>query len=151
VTEIIEIRDPTNDSWIEMRGKLWPHLDSLEHQTEMESLLVKPARFMAFLALSTEGKAIGFAETTLRMDHVNGCESWPVAFLEGVYVIPEFRRIGVAKRLLEAVECWGQSNGCTELASDAEIDNIVSHQMHNSLGFQETERVIYFKKILKNL
>ena len=105
---------------------------------------------MAFLALSTDGKAIGFAEATLRIDHVNGCESSPVAFLEGVFVIPEFRRIGVAKQLLKAVERWGRSKGCRELASDAEIDNIVSHQMHKSIGFQETERVIYFKKILNN-
>ena len=149
MAEIIEINDPTNDSWIELRGQLWPHHDPLKHQDELESLLAEPARFVAFIALSAEGKVIGFAETTLRMDHVNGCESWPVAFLEGVYVLPEFRRIGVAKQLLEAVEHWGQSKGCVELASDAEIDNIASHQMHYSLGFKETERVIYFKKTLE--
>ena len=79
---------------------------------------------------------------------MNGCEASPVAILEGIFVIPEFRRVGVAKRLLEAVKRWRQSKGCIELASDAEIDNIVSHQMHHSLGFKETERVIYFKKTL---
>ena len=151
MVEIIEIRDPTNVSWIEMRIQLWPRLDFLEHQTEVKSLVAEPARFTTFLALSPEGKTIGFAETTLRRDYVNGCESSPAAFLEGIFVIPEFRRVGVAKGLLEAVERWGQSKGCIELASDAEIDNIVSHQMHYSLGFKETERVIYFKKTLGNL
>ncbi|MQF49037.1 GNAT family N-acetyltransferase [SAR202 cluster bacterium AC-647-N09_OGT_505m] len=151
MVDIIEIRDPTNGSWIEMRKQLWPRRDFLEHQTEIKSLVAEPARFTAFLALSPEGKPIGFAETTLRRDYVNGCESSPAAFLEGIFVIPEFRRVGVAKRLLEAVERWGQSKGCIELASDAEIDNIVSHEMHYSLGFKETERVIYFKKTLGNL
>ena len=72
MTEIIEIRDPTNDSWIEMRGQLWPRLDPLKHQTELESLLAEPARFMAFLALSTEGKAIGFCRNCL----AHGSRKW---------------------------------------------------------------------------
>lgn len=151
MVDIIETRDPTDISWIEMRRQLWPRLDFHEHQTEVKSLVAEPARFTAFLALSSEGRTIGFAETSLRRDYVNGCESSPVAFLEGIFVIPEFRRIGVAKRLLEVVEHWGQLRGCTELASDVDIDNIVSHQMHYSFGFEETERVIYFKKTLGNV
>ena len=35
-----------------------------------------------------------------------------------------------------------------ELASDAGIDNTVSHGMHTGLGFEETERVVYFRKDL---
>ena len=35
-----------------------------------------------------------------------------------------------------------------ELASDALIDNAVSHGMHRRLGFEETERVVYFRKDL---
>ena len=38
--------------------------------------------------------------------------------------------------------------GVTELASDADIANITSHCMHAALGFEETERVVYFRKIL---
>ena len=43
----------------------------------------------------------------------------------------------------------GLLKGCTELASDALIDNTLGHQMHRGLGFDETERVVYFKKSLK--
>jgi aminoglycoside 6'-N-acetyltransferase I len=38
--------------------------------------------------------------------------------------------------------------GCTELASDALLDNQASHAMHEALGFAETERVVYFLKPL---
>jgi aminoglycoside 6'-N-acetyltransferase I len=36
----------------------------------------------------------------------------------------------------------------SELASDALIDNVDSHRMHATLGFQETERVVGFRKRL---
>ena len=146
--EIIEMSNPADTSWLEMRGHLWPHLDKISHQKELEHLLVEPSRFIAFLAVHPDGQAIGFAETTVRTDYVNGCDSRPVAFLEGIYVKPEFREIGVAKKLCESVERWGYSQGCTELASDALLNNTISHQMHHKLGFKETERVVYFKKSL---
>ncbi len=43
---------------------------------------------------------------------------------------------------------WGRELGCRELASDAAIDNLDSQQMHQRLGFAETERVVFFKKAL---
>ncbi|KIT17812.1 Aminoglycoside N(6')-acetyltransferase type 1 [Jannaschia aquimarina] len=86
-----------------------------------------------------------FSEATLRRDHVNGCETSPVAFLEGIYVAPDHRREGVGALLLDAVRAWARERGCTELASDAHIDNIASHAFHRTLGFEETVRVVCFR------
>jgi aminoglycoside 6'-N-acetyltransferase I len=134
-----------------MREQLWPHLDSSQHEVDLERLVADPSRFVAFVAISPERRAIGFAEVSLRSDYVNGCESSPVAFLEGIYVKPEFRRRRVAGRLCQAAERWARSQGCTELASDALIDNTLGHEMHRGLGFEETARVVYFKKSLQSL
>jgi aminoglycoside 6'-N-acetyltransferase I len=38
--------------------------------------------------------------------------------------------------------------GCRQMASDAELWNTVSHQAHEALGYQETGRVVTFKKDL---
>ena len=146
--EIRELRDPSDVDWIDMRGELWPPLYAGQHQAELESFVADPSRFVAFLALSADGRGIGFAEVSLRSDYVNGCETSPVTFPEGIYVRPAFRRHGVARLLCEAAQRWGQSTGCTELGSDALIDS-VSHEMHRHLGFQETERVVYFRKSLE--
>jgi aminoglycoside 6'-N-acetyltransferase I len=35
------------------------------------------------------------------------------------------------------------------LASDALLDNGASHAMHRALGFEETERVVFFRKPLE--
>lgn len=98
--------------------------------------------------MDAEGRGAGFLEVAFRHDYVNGCETSPVACIEGLYVRPELRRQGIARLLYEAAERWGRSKGCTEMASDALIDNVISHQMHRRLGFQETKRVVYFRKAL---
>lgn len=100
-----------------------------------------------FVAL-VDARVIGFAEAAIRHDYVNGCDTSPVAFLEGLFVDPDHRRRGVARALVAAVAEWGRAEGCTEFASDAELDNLDSHAMHRALGFAETERVVYFRREL---
>ena len=93
---------------------------------------------------------IGFIEGSIRSDYVNGTESSPVGFVEGVYVVPAMRRHGVARRLFEAIGDWAKARGCRELASDALLENEASQRAHRALGFKETERVVYFSKKLCN-
>jgi aminoglycoside 6'-N-acetyltransferase I len=52
----------------------------------------------------------------------------------------------VARRLCNAVEKWASEKGCSEFASDTEIDNAVSERMHLAPGFQETDLVVCFRK-----
>jgi aminoglycoside 6'-N-acetyltransferase I len=80
---------------------------------------------------------------------VNGTSSSPVAFLEGIYVVPQARGRGVAKALVAHAERWAISAGCREFASDALLENTGSHAMHAALGFKESERVVFFKKALR--
>jgi GNAT superfamily N-acetyltransferase len=58
------------------------------------------------------------------------------------------RRQGAARRLVEAVQQWAGQMKCSEMASDALLENTDSHGMHLGLGFEETERVVYFRKVL---
>ncbi|AOG10640.1 MULTISPECIES: aminoglycoside 6'-N-acetyltransferase [Rhizobium/Agrobacterium group] len=136
------------DAWASLRHQLWPHLSLEGHRTEIVDALAQPEKLVAFLCVSATGNAIGLAEASVRSDYVNGCETSPVAFLEGIVVDPSFRRQGVAASLVAAVTDWAKDEGLSELASDAEIHNTVSHAMHAALGFEETQRVVYFRKSL---
>jgi aminoglycoside 6'-N-acetyltransferase I len=135
------------EDWVPLRQALWPWSQT-EHRAEAQTLLENPDA-SSFLARDDTGQAIGFAEATLRRDYVNGCTTSPVGFLEGIYVQDAHRGRGVARALAQAVEAWSRTKGCSELASDAWLDNAVSHRMHAALGFAETERVVYFHKALK--
>jgi aminoglycoside 6'-N-acetyltransferase I len=139
---------PEDPAWLAFRLALWPEDDQAAHLADMARLCAEPDRFGQLIAYSEQGEALGFVEVALRIDYVNGTESSPVGFVEGIYVLPEARRQGIARALVAAAERWALSRGCTEMASDALLDNLVSHAMHLALGFQEAERVVFFRKLL---
>ncbi|MFK3780057.1 aminoglycoside 6'-N-acetyltransferase [Agrobacterium sp. NPDC089420] len=135
------------DEWCLLRHRLWPDTAPAEHLTELRGVCDTGA---AFIVHDPAGVAIGFAEVSLRRDYVNGCDTSPVAFLEGIYVEEAFRKRGVAAALVAEVTRWAIGQGVSELASDADIKNVDSHRMHAALGFEETERVVYFRKIVSS-
>lgn len=133
--------------WLQLRMALWP-ADRNEHLSEMTALCAQPGRYAQFIAYAEDGAPQGLVEVALRSDYVNGTDSSPVGFLEGLYVDPAFRQQGIAALLVKTAEQWAKEQGCIEMASDALLDNSVSRAMHRALGFEETERVVYFRKPL---
>ncbi len=89
---------------------------------------------------------IGFAQCGLRHDYVEGTESRPVGYLEGIYVREEYRNRGYARELLAECEKWVKQKGCSEFASDCELNNDASLQFHMRVGFTEANRIICFTK-----
>ena len=132
--------------WAQLRHELWSTGSVSEHGAEISQLLVNPGETLNLIARTPTGLLVGFAEASIRHDYVNGCDSSPVAFLEGIYVRQDYRRLGYATHLVAAVESWALAQGCSEMASDADIANHTSHSMHEALGFAETQRVVYFRK-----
>src|SRR5690606_33673260 len=117
--------------WARMREALWPSDNPGEHAIEIARFLAGDRRDPAevFIAFDDAGEAIGFAEASIR-PYAEGCYSGRVAYLEGWYVEPSHRRHGIGARLVRAIEDWGRAMGCTELASDALIDNSISIAAH---------------------
>lgn len=148
VTSIAAATGADVADWASMRHALWPHHSVGEHAADIANALAAPGDGLNLILRLADGSAAGFAEARLRHDYVNGCDSSPVAFLEGIYVTPAFRRCGMARQLIAAVEAWAAARSCTELASDTPLDNLASQQMHGALGFEETQRVVYFRKKL---
>ena len=128
----------------ELACQLWPHHTVEEMYTEFAEILAKTdaAYFLAY----AEETAVGFAQCQLRYDYVEGTDSSPVGYLEGIYVADGYRKQGVAKELLSACESWAKAKGCTEFASDCELDNVQSLQFHLNVGFEEVNRIICFTK-----
>lgn len=136
-------------AWAELRGQLWPGTSHEEHLDEIREILAKSPEVSAgFLEFGEDGVMRAFAEVGLRHDHVNGCATSPVAFLEGIYVCPEHRGAGIGRALLRSVQAWAEERGCRELGSDAHLENVASHAFHEAFGFEETERVVFFRKML---
>lgn len=135
--------------WAHLRAELWPDESVETHRGELDDFLQR-SNFWGFVAELPDGTAAGFVEVAIR-DYANGCICRAVAFLEGIWVREELRRQQIGTRLLEGVTSFLLSRGFTELGSDALIDNGESHAAHSSWGFEETERVIYFRKDLRQV
>lgn len=125
---------------------LWSdnEIDDLEKELKEYITLNKGAIFIYFY----EAIPVGFAQCNLRNDYVEGTESSPVGYLEGVFVKIKHRKKGIAKKLLTQCEYWAKIQGCSEFASDCELNNTDSLKFHLQLGFEEANRIICFKKKL---
>src|SRR5688572_25184538 len=134
--------------WLDFRMALWPDGTIDEHRGYMAIALAQPERFIQLMIYDAQRAPLGFIEGSIRGDYVNGTESSPVGFVEGVYVAPAWRRKGLARQLFAAIGDWARARGCRELASDALLENEASQRAHVALGFRETERVVYFSKAL---
>jgi len=98
--------------------------------------------------LAKDEQPIGFAQCQLRHDYVEGTDSSPVGYLEGIFIEPSHRSQGYAKQLLAKCEEWAKEKGCVEFASDCELDNDASLAFHLKMGFAEANRIICFTKEL---
>ena len=130
--------------WAALRHALWPHHSIEELRDELADML--NGDFAGFGAFDG-GAPVGFAEVSQR-PYGDGCDTAPVAWLEGIFVAQSHRRRGVGKWLVAAVEDWARGRGLSELGSDAELDNLTSRLSHALWGFDETERVVRFRKAL---
>ena len=134
------------EAFIRLALLLWPDHEFSDLAADLAPLLEDPAA--AVLLCECDGRAVGFAQCQLRRDYVEGCETSPVGYLEGVFVEAGHRRQGVAAALVAACQDWARAQGCREFASDCELDNIGSLRFHLSVGFEEAGRVICFTKKL---
>ena len=141
------LREDDLEEWYGLRTLLWDASDDNEHQAEMLDIMEHADSQLVLVAeLSTTGLA-GFLEASIR-PFVEDCHSDHVGYLEGWFVRPEFRRMGIGRSLVRAAEKWARSKGCIEMASDAEIGNESSVAAHAHLGYEETSRLVHLRKEL---
>ena len=142
MTRIRGYRPEDRRAYQQLREKLWPDCSDADNGSWF-------ARDDAttFVAERTDGSLCGFVEVGSR-PYAEGCESSPVGYIEGWWVDADLRRHGVGRALIDAAERWARSKGYSEMASDALLDNDVSHASHKALGFHEVERLVMFRKSL---
>ena len=142
----IKARNGDSRVLAELAVQMWDRHTVDELEAEFTETL-KDER-SAFFIKYIHDTPVGFAQCGLRTDYVEGTETSPVGYLEGIFVKAGHRDNGYAKELLLACETWAKDMDCAEFASDCELDNIGSLKFHIATGFEEVNRIICFKKKL---
>lgn len=131
----------------ELALQMWEE-NTIEDLTREFTDYINADNSIILLAMS-EDKPIGFAQCGLRHDYVEGTDSSPVGYLEGIFVVKEYRKKGIAREMLKECEIWAREQGCKEFASDCELINDTSLTFHLKMGFKEANRIICFTKNLE--
>lgn len=144
--KILEATQKDSHVLAKMATKIWENQNEDELEEEFKAILQSDEE-TCFIAL-VKDMPVGFANVSLRFDYVEGTESSPVGYLEGIFVEENYRKQNIAKNLVKSCEDWAKKIGCTEFASDCILDNTQSLKFHLAIGFIEVNRIICFKKDL---
>src|SRR5262249_39592215 len=154
--QVRRIYRPDRDEWVRMRTALWPDDGEAGHGDDVDTFFATGTfrwseallPWKVLVAERPAGGLCGFVEASIR-PFAEDCTTRPVGYVEGWFVDPDVRRQGVGRKLVKAAEAWAAAHGCREMASDALLGDAVSHQAHKALGFEESGRLLHFRKRLE--
>ena len=133
------------EALFKMSRKLWKDFE----ESELKSLLketVDQGKYKILMAKLADGQNVGFSMFSIRTDYVEGAKKSPTGYLEGIYVMPEHRKSGVAKEFLQIGEKWCKQKGCIQIGSDTWLNDRESRAFHKKMGFWEEEEIVHFLK-----
>lgn len=125
---------------------LWPdieleEIDMLinEHKTTKDRIIL----------VLNDNNPIGFINSSVRTDYVEGQDEGPVGYIEGIFVLKEYRKQNIAKTLVEEAIKYFKTLNIKEIASDSEMDNEASYHFHKAIGFPEPTLIRHYIKKIK--
>ncbi|MDR2086744.1 MAG: GNAT family N-acetyltransferase [Dysgonamonadaceae bacterium] len=68
----------------------------------------------------------------------------PMINIHDIVVLPEYRRKGIGKLLLEAAINTGKEKGCSRITLEVRQDNLPAQQLYKSMDFKETQPPMYY-------
>lgn len=131
-------------AWQTMRASLWPASGESaadEVAAYFENGLIEGVPHAVFVAaIQSDANAIvGFIEMSMH-DTVPGHAGGPVGFIEGWYVHPDSRRLGVGRALLRIAEDAARGMGATAMGSDTDAEHAaLSVPAHERCGFRRVQ------------
>lgn len=144
--QIEELSQDNLTDLTELVLELWTECD-FEEEYQAYKNIIKADDEICYL-LQENNTYIGFIHLTLRHDYVEGTDDLPVAYIEALYIKAAYQREGFGKQLINVAELWAKQKGCSQLASDTELNNTKAIDFHKKAGFEEVNRIVCFVKNL---
>lgn len=141
-------QDADWSEWLRMSQALFPDATADELASGMQQFRQRGhGEAEVFVIDRGDGRLAGFLEVGTR-PYADGCDTSPVAYLEAWYVDPDLRRQRHGRALVSAAERWARAHGYREMASDTQLNNVISQAAHREAGYHEVDRVVQYRKDL---
>lgn len=131
---------------VDLAVELWTDCNVEEEYQHYDGLINSGNEIV--YVVTVDRAYVAFIHLSIRSEYVEGTDELPVAYIEGIYVKPNYQKKGMAKRLVSEAEKWARAKGVKQIASDAPLTNMTSIKFHHSAGFREVERIVCFVKDL---
>src|SRR5687767_2717199 len=92
------LRESDLNDWFRLRKLLWDATGDEDHKSEMLDIIDHPESEHVLFAETHDGQLVGFLEASIR-PYVEDCVTDNVGYLEGWFVLPEYRQKGIGRRL----------------------------------------------------
>ena len=87
------------------------------------------------LVAESDSRVVGMCMGQLMVSTAEG--GWSM-LVEDVVILPDFRKRGLARLLLDSLAVWGTARGVCRLQLLADINNSSAHRFYEHLGWQRT-------------
>jgi ribosomal protein S18 acetylase RimI-like enzyme len=114
---------------------LWPQSSPTEHQATCEDRLLRLLSWPAaqcFLARQA-GVWAGFASINWGFSTSKG---QPIMRIQDLYILPAYRRRGIAKALLQHMANLGRQHGANRLQLETDTQNKAAQALYSASGFE---------------
>jgi len=88
---------------------------------------------IVFLAFDAGGAAVGFTQLYPLFSSVSATRKY---LLNDLYVVPQARRSGAARGLIEAATHFARANGAASMSLSTAVDNAAAQRLYESLGWE---------------
>ena len=119
-------------------------------QTDVQGMIKKFKKLnknkdYIFISAVENQKLIGFCEGVLNYEIIENQK--PVLTIWNVRVLPEYRKQGVGRKLMEFAENFAKENNAVGIFLGADFENEMARKFYKKLGFKENYS--YFKLLIK--
>lgn len=100
----------------------------------------------AIFACFANDDAVAYAQVSVRQEYTEGASTYPIAYLDALYIRQNLRPLGVGQRLVDLVTTYVNSLGIEELAADCLSSDLQQFELYLQSGFEEVSQMTHFVK-----
>lgn len=119
------------------------HFNAERQRNGLQHMLDGSSTRIVFVA-EVDGNVVGMCAAQEVLSTAEGREA---AWIEDVVVFPAFRRRGIARALLEAIEDWAATRGIRRLQLLADRENAPALQFYTREEWQPTQLICLRKRL----